>query len=344
VSVLDFANGSRIIPLTSNPDSAVGFTPTLVIIDEAARVDDALYQAIAPMRALGKAQLIALSTPHGKRGWFHREWTGTGEWYRVRKTADDCPRIDRAVIEEDRQSFGESYVRQEYYCSFEVMEGLVYPEFESCIIDPQKIRMERAWCGVDFGWHVPSAAIVLACDHDDTMYAVEEFYRAGVTDEELAMHLHGMAERWPIERFYCDGAAPQSIHKLRISDLPATPAVKDRKPGIRAVGARIRTGRFKCFRTCEKLIWEMGLYHYDPESKLATDEPVKENDHLCDSLRYVILAVDKARLPHGMPEPPPPGEKPERPDPRTPAPPAEEEGHPMGWRERMDLMGGWSSW
>jgi hypothetical protein len=73
----------------------------LIIVDEAARVEDELYQAIAPMRALGKAQLIALSTPHGKQGWFYNEWIGQSDWYRVRKTADDCPRIDRRVIEED---------------------------------------------------------------------------------------------------------------------------------------------------------------------------------------------------------------------------------------------------
>ncbi len=342
VSQLDFANGSRIIPLTSNPDSAVGFTPTLVIIDEAARVEDALYQAIAPMRALGKAQLIALSTPHGKRGFFYREWTGTGEWYRVRKTADDCPRIDRSVIEEDRQSFGESYVRQEYGCSFEVMEGLVYPEFESCIIDPRPIRVERAWCGVDFGWRNPSAALVIACDHDDCMYAVEEFYKKGVTDEELALHLRDMAERWPIERFFCDSEAPQSIHKLRVADLPAIPAIKNKKPGIRAVGARIRTGRLRCFRTCENLIAEMGLYHYDPETKLTTDEPVKEFDHLADCLRYVCAFVDKVKVPHGMKEPPPPGEEPERPDPRTPAPPPEDEWQP-DWSERLDSVP-WDRW
>src|SRR5437899_9654618 len=33
VSILDFANGSRIIPMTQNAETSVGFTPDLIIVD-----------------------------------------------------------------------------------------------------------------------------------------------------------------------------------------------------------------------------------------------------------------------------------------------------------------------
>lgn len=303
IASLDFANGSRIIPLTSNPDSAVGYTPTTIIIDEAARVEDDLYKAIAPMRALGKCQLIALSTPHGKQGWFYNEWIGEGDWYRVRKTADDCPRIDKTVIEEDRASFGEPYVKQEYYCSFELMAGLVYPEFEQCVIDPidiKKINVARVFGGIDFGWNNPSAVIVGILDNDDVLYLVEEIYGSRLTDEELAHQARALMEKYPIERFYCDSAAPQSIEKMRRADVPATEAMKKVPDGIRACGARMRTGRLKCFRTCKNLIREMGLYHYDPERTLQVDLPVKENDHLPDALRYMISRIDRVNAPKGI--------------------------------------------
>lgn len=307
ISQLDFENGSRILAFKSNPDSLVGFTPTLVIIDEAARVDEEMYRAIAPMRALGKCQLIALSTPHGKQGWFYREWADPErEWYRVRKTSDDCPRIDKTVIEEDRRSFGDPFVRQEYGCHFEVMEGLVYPEFEACIVDPGALNFvpTRGWAGCDFGWHAPSAFIALVSDADDVLYAVEEIYANHLTDEELALRARPLCERWRIQRVYCDGANPQSIEKLRRASIPAVAANKAVTDGIRAVGARIRTARFKCSRACVNLIREMGLYHYDPERKLPTDDPVKEHDHAPDALRYCIAGVDRIKEPHGLPRPP----------------------------------------
>ncbi len=73
-----------------------------------------------------------------------------------------------------------------------------------------------------------------------------------------------------------DGAAPQSIEKLRRGDVPAVESMKKVPDGIRAVAARIRTGRLKCFRTCQNLIREMGLYHYDPERMLQEIPPSKK--------------------------------------------------------------------
>ena len=48
----------------------------LVIIDEAARVEDDLISAFRPMLATSNGRLIALTTPAGKRGWFFDAWHG----------------------------------------------------------------------------------------------------------------------------------------------------------------------------------------------------------------------------------------------------------------------------
>jgi hypothetical protein len=40
----------------------------LLIVDEAARVDDALYYAVKPMLAVSGGSLLMLSTPYGRRG------------------------------------------------------------------------------------------------------------------------------------------------------------------------------------------------------------------------------------------------------------------------------------
>jgi hypothetical protein len=46
----------------------------LLVIDEASRVDDALYASVRPMLAVSEGRIIALSTPFGRRGWFHAAW------------------------------------------------------------------------------------------------------------------------------------------------------------------------------------------------------------------------------------------------------------------------------
>jgi hypothetical protein len=45
----------------------------MLVIDEASRVDDTLYLAVRPLLAVSGGRLVALSTPFGKRGWFHDE-------------------------------------------------------------------------------------------------------------------------------------------------------------------------------------------------------------------------------------------------------------------------------
>jgi hypothetical protein len=117
---LELANGSRITSLPGDEGGIRGFSGVgLLLTDEASRVDDALYCSVRPMLAVSKGRLLALSTPFGKRGWFHDEWHGPGAWERVRATADQCPRISPVFLAEERQALGPRWYRQEYECSFE---------------------------------------------------------------------------------------------------------------------------------------------------------------------------------------------------------------------------------
>src|SRR5918993_1355887 len=61
---LELENGSRIVTLPGTEKTIRGFSgAALLIVDEAARVDDALYFAVRPMLAVSGGALIMLSTP-----------------------------------------------------------------------------------------------------------------------------------------------------------------------------------------------------------------------------------------------------------------------------------------
>jgi len=117
---LELANGSRIVSLPGTEVSVRGFSAVrLLVIDEAARVDDALYTSVRPMLAVGAGRLVAMSTPFGKRGWWHREWTEGGPaWQRVEVPASMCPRIPPAFLDEERRALGPWWYQQEYECQF----------------------------------------------------------------------------------------------------------------------------------------------------------------------------------------------------------------------------------
>jgi hypothetical protein len=120
-------NGSRIVSLPGEEKTIRGFSGVaLLIVDEAARVDDDLYFSIRPMLAVSKGRLVALSTPYGKRGWFYEAWTGNENWDRYCIKASECPRITPEFLAEENRVLGERWYRQEYECSFEDVVGSVF--------------------------------------------------------------------------------------------------------------------------------------------------------------------------------------------------------------------------
>jgi hypothetical protein len=72
---LELENGSRVISLPGSERTVRGIPAVdLIVIDEAARVDDELLAATRPMLAVSNGSLFALTTPAGKRGWFYEQW------------------------------------------------------------------------------------------------------------------------------------------------------------------------------------------------------------------------------------------------------------------------------
>jgi hypothetical protein len=126
---LELENGSRIITLPGTEKTIRGFSGvSLLIVDEAARVEDELYFALRPMLAVSGGALIMLSTPYGQRGIFYEEWThgDSMEWQRFRVSADQVPRISSEFLSEERRALGSRWFEQEYLCVFGELEGAVF--------------------------------------------------------------------------------------------------------------------------------------------------------------------------------------------------------------------------
>lgn len=116
---LALTNGSRIISLPGEERTVRGFSGvSLLVIDEAARVEDSLYAGVRPMLAVSGGSLVALSSAYARAGWFYSSWVGDEDWHRVRVTADQCPRIPKSFLEEERRALGARLYAMEYLCQF----------------------------------------------------------------------------------------------------------------------------------------------------------------------------------------------------------------------------------
>jgi hypothetical protein len=116
---LTMENGSRIVSLPGKEGTVRGFSAVkLLVIDEAAWVANELYAAVRPMLAVSGGHLVALSTPHGTRGWFYEAWRGGEPWERIEVPATLSPRISPQFLAEERRSMGDWWFEQEYMCRF----------------------------------------------------------------------------------------------------------------------------------------------------------------------------------------------------------------------------------
>jgi hypothetical protein len=292
-TTLELTNRSRIVSLPGREQTIRSFGGVrLLIIDEAARVPDDLYGSVRPMLAVSRGRLLCLSTPFGKRGFFWHEWSRGGPtWHRVQIPWQQCPRITPDFIDEERRSLGDSWVGQEYCCSFESMEGLVYPDFESqCRIEEADGLAGRTVGGIDFGFRNPFCALWGILDRDDVLTITHERYLRNVPIHEHARHLPKNA------LWYADPAGAQEIATLRTLGFAVRRGYNDIRAGIAAVRSRLETGRLRIVGpACPNLLAEARLYRY-PAAQAGqpeTEVPLDENNHALAALRYLVSRLQK---------------------------------------------------
>lgn len=124
---MELRNRSRIEALPGTEKTVRGFSGVdLLILDEAARVEDPLYTATLPMLAVSGGRLVMMSTPFGKRGVFFRMWEEGRSWERYEVPATECPRIGPEALEEARATMSAWEFEQEYMCRFADSEASVF--------------------------------------------------------------------------------------------------------------------------------------------------------------------------------------------------------------------------
>jgi hypothetical protein len=137
---ISLENGSRIVALPADPVTIRGYAACrLLIVDEAAFVDDDTMAAVRPMLSVSHGRMLAMSTPYGRRGWFW-EASKSREWRVTTVTADQCPRISAEFLEAERRALGDWRYRQEYCCEFTDLAGRMFASADiAAIFEPGKL-------------------------------------------------------------------------------------------------------------------------------------------------------------------------------------------------------------
>ena len=218
-------------------------------------------------------------------------------------TTYDNPNIPIDEIEREKLTKPENTFAQEYLGSFRKSEGLVYKEFrrdkhvynESSERQPRNITRKMA--GIDFGFTNPTAIMIIDKDFDNTYWVSGEWYKRGKTDEQVADVVSAMS----FDEVYPDPESPSAMAELQKRGVYWKEVVKNKdsiKNGISRVRALFLQNKLFIHSSCVNLINELETYSY-PERRADRNEeenPVKENDHALDALRYALYMDEPVNI------------------------------------------------
>lgn len=120
---LFLANGSKIKAASGASESARGYTANVLILDEAAFIDNAeeLWGSAQQTLATG-GRAIVLSTPNGVGQWFHKMWAGAeseeNNFVPIRLPWNVHPDRDQTWRDAQDKELGKKMANQECDCSF----------------------------------------------------------------------------------------------------------------------------------------------------------------------------------------------------------------------------------
>src|SRR5437879_4472163 len=181
---------------------------------------------------------------------------------------------------------GESWFRQEYCCSFEALEGLVYPEFGRCVVPSLAgaSGSEPTIGGIDFGFRNPFAAVWGTHDRDGVLWLTGEHY---ARQKPLSYH----AQHLPRDvAWYVDPSGATERSELLCAGFAVRKGDNALRPGIAAVSARLENGTLRVLEgRCPNLLAEAALYRYsDDAGDRRAEAPVDQQNHALAALRYLI--------------------------------------------------------
>jgi len=205
-------------------------------------------------------------------------------------TSYDNPHLPKEELDKARLELTEDRFAQEYLADFRKTEGLVYKEFSRELHLFDKDVQGELLGGVDFGFTNPAAVLQIVKDKDATYWVKDEWYKTGRTEPQIAEYVASCK----FNRVFPDPENPSAIEALNQKGIRIVEVVKGKDSimsGVNRVRELFKANRLKIHRSCINLISELETYSY-PEKQGGhnpQENPIKENDHALDALRYVIM-------------------------------------------------------
>jgi hypothetical protein len=237
---------------------------------------------------MGMSQVVLAFLPTGQ---ISEEQTDKSKFV-VTATWDDVPHLSDDVKKELWDSIPPFQRDARSKGVPQLGAGAIYPVPESdFVVDDFAIpeHWQKVY-GMDVGWN-RTAVVWGAIDREnDTIYLFSEHYRG---QAEPIIHADAIKSRgdWipgvidPASRGRSQRDGEQLYDQYLQMGLHISTAINAREAGIYGVWQRLSSSKLKVFRSLSNWLAEFRLYRRDEKGAI-----VKENDHLMDATRYLVMS------------------------------------------------------
>lgn len=288
-----------------------GVTLAGVMLDEVALMPRSFVeQALARCSVTGSKMWFNCN-PENPRHWFRQEWilkAPQKNALHIHFMMDDNPSLSEETKERYRNMYSGVFYQRYILGQWVMSEGVIYDMFDQDLntFNPgeEPIWMKRRstrTIACDYGTTNPMRFLDVY-DDGETVRVVREYNwdsreeHRQKTDKEYADDFMAfMGEE------YCaaivDPSAASFIAELRSRGVYVIPADNDVMDGIRKTSTLLQQGRIQVSTMCAAMIDEFGTYLWDEKASLnGKEQPVKQNDHSMDALRYYINSLPSWRF------------------------------------------------
>lgn len=195
--MINVQNGSTLeIKSAENPTSLLGRSTNLVILDEAARLPEYIWERyIYPTTHEKQGKIMYISTPAGKN-WFYEKENELGD-SAFHFTSLDNPHFNEEEWNKAKSKTSEVVFRQEYMAEYLSEANSVFGNVEKIVrenIESPPVDNGLYVMGVDIGRRQDASAIVIIERNTHKAVYVESF--RGVDYAKQKDHIMGLAKRY----------------------------------------------------------------------------------------------------------------------------------------------------
>ncbi|WP_304459784.1 PBSX family phage terminase large subunit, partial [Alicyclobacillus sendaiensis] len=284
--------------------------------DEVTLWPENFFKMLLSRLSVAGAKFFGTTNPDSPYHWLKAEYLDKPDldlrsWH---FTLEDNPNLDSAYVESLKREYTGLWYKRFILGLWVMAEGAVYDMWDDALntftdadMPPGLKTVARRYVSVDYG--TQNATVFLDClDDGDTLWIVNEYYHSGrehgrqKEDAEYADDLLNFVGPERPRFVIVDPSAASFKVALRRRGLMVKDAENDVLEGIRMTATMIAKRKLRVNRDrCKNLIKEISGYVWDEKAaERGQEKPVKQNDHACDALRYLVATVVNPRRLHAI--------------------------------------------